>query len=893
MIGVIADLNLWGKQDGLPERYPLLCHMLDTAASAGVLWERWLRPGLRDQLTAALAPGNPDLARRRMMVVAALHDVGKANPVFQGQTRAAVDHAWAVDFRAELAGAGYPSSPPISQTVVSRHEAVSLTALHGNVLSDGVDPTEYYAAAAAGGHHGTFLRLNDGRLTPRELRSVCTGVWADQQHAHVQAVLDAAGLDAIPDEPLAGPHPAAALILISGLLILADWTASEEPCVEDGFKVRVETDPAQDPAVWVVRKIPWFTERLGQTLGEYKAIGSPLDAILGKYASTPSDLQRACMTTVGGLLLATYPTGDGKTEGALLRHAARPGEGLLFALPTRSTASAMMKRVRGAFGQTVNAAKLAHGFATLDTFYAPPRATIVTEHGDHQVDDRTTGLHPQDWFNGSKRSLLAPVTVSTCDQVLASALRQSHSHLRLLAIANKHVVLDEVHTYDIYQTRLLLELLAWWGETDTRVTLLSATLPTWQRNEFVAAYAPGATQLTAAQSVFPSHTFITPDGAGAGQPIPGSSRRSYDLHLAAVMSPDPVTHHVEWATQVRATHPGARIAVIVSRIDRAQQVAKQLAAAGQQVIVLHSRMTAGHREEISDQLQDLIGKDGTAKGVTVVGTQVIEASLDIDVDFMCTDLAPAPFLVQRAGRLWRKDDPTRAARLTCPVTAPELVVHAIPDEDGQLDKWGQVPYLLAEQVKTWTVLNATPVLAVPAGVQEFVDAAAYTWSDINAGGATNATEGQWMAAALARLSKAKGVSIPFTGPDGYLAEPTYLGLVGLTNRSDVDDAETRFIDVVSHTFLLIDRSGVTPHAWTGSLRDLTCVTNPARLKLAQAATVPANGKVDRVLWAAHQATVGGRDWNPKSSILSRLLPIDMSAHLDITYDHAVGLQVDT
>ena len=890
MTVAVADLNLWGKQDGLPERYPLLCHLLDTAASAGVLWDRWLRPGLRDQMTAALAPGDPALARRRMMVVAALHDVGKANPVFAGQTRAKFDQPWAADFRAELAAAGYEAAPQISQAVVSRHEAVSLTALHGTVIPCSADPTRDYVAVAAGGHHGTFPRLDGGRLTPRELKSVCTGAWDDQQHAHTQTVLDAMGLTAMPDAPLAGPHAAAALILISGLLILADWTASERACVNDGFKVKVQTDPSREPAAWVQRKTPWFVERLERTLGEYKAIDDPLNAILGTHAGTPSDLQRACMTSVGGLLLATYPTGDGKTEAALLRHAARVHEGLLFALPTRSTASAMMTRVRVPFGQTPNAAKLAHAFAALDTFYAPAQATLITEHADHQADDRVTGLHPQDWFNGSKRSLLAPVTVSTCDQVLASGLRQSHSHLRLLAIANKHVVLDEVHTYDIYQTRLLLELLAWWGETDTRVTLLSATLPTWQRNEFAAAYAPSAAQLTAAQSVFPSHTFITPDGAGAGNPIHGNSRRTYDLRLSAVTGPDSVLQHVTWARQVRATHADARIAVIVNRIDRAQEVAKHLAAAGHRVVVLHSRMTAGHREEVSNQLQNLIGKDGTATGVTVVGTQVVEASLDIDVDFMSTDLAPASSLVQRAGRLWRKDDPARAARLGTALTAPELVVHASFDDAGQLEKWGQVPYLLAEQVKTWNVLRATPVLAVPAGVQRFVDDAAYTWADIESSGSTNATEGQWMAAALARLSKASSVSIPFTGENGYLADPTYLGLVELTNHPDADDAETRFVDIVSHTFLLIDRSGSTPHAWTGSLQQLTQMTDPTQLKLAQAATVPANGRVDRALLDAHMVTVTGV-WKPRSAILTRLLPVDMAANPNLTYDPRVGLEV--
>ena len=189
MTVAIADLNLWGKQDGLPERYPLLCHLLDTAASAGVLWDRWLRPGLRDQLTVALAPGDPALARRRMMTVAALHDIGKANPVFQGQIRASNDKPWAAEHRAQLARDGYEIAPPISQPVVYRHEAVSLAALHGADMTGDMDPTEHYLAVATSGHHGAFHAVDDNRLTPRELRSVCAGAWGEQQHAHIESVL--------------------------------------------------------------------------------------------------------------------------------------------------------------------------------------------------------------------------------------------------------------------------------------------------------------------------------------------------------------------------------------------------------------------------------------------------------------------------------------------------------------------------------------------------------------------------------------------------------------------------------------------------------------------------------------------------------------------------------
>ena len=65
---------LWSKQHGLEAPYPLLAHLLDTAASAQVLWDRWLRTGLRDLIEGALGWQAPAW----VAAAAGLHDVGKA-----------------------------------------------------------------------------------------------------------------------------------------------------------------------------------------------------------------------------------------------------------------------------------------------------------------------------------------------------------------------------------------------------------------------------------------------------------------------------------------------------------------------------------------------------------------------------------------------------------------------------------------------------------------------------------------------------------------------------------------------------------------------------------------------------------------------------------------------
>src|SRR6266700_2655050 len=70
----------WTKQNPASCRYhPLLCHMLDVAAVAGLVWDHCLGPEFRKRLECSL--GND--ARKQIVFLAGAHDIGKASPGFQ------------------------------------------------------------------------------------------------------------------------------------------------------------------------------------------------------------------------------------------------------------------------------------------------------------------------------------------------------------------------------------------------------------------------------------------------------------------------------------------------------------------------------------------------------------------------------------------------------------------------------------------------------------------------------------------------------------------------------------------------------------------------------------------------------------------------------------------
>ncbi|RNL59203.1 CRISPR-associated helicase Cas3' [Arthrobacter oryzae] len=838
-------MPLWSKRQGLDGPYPLISHLLDTAASATALWDHWLRPGLRELIEDSLGPE----AQSWVTAAAGLHDLGKANPVFAGQLFAKTAEPWHEGTRRDLVAAGYSLEVPTERLRhLRRHEKVSALELASTDLDYGAPVSGDWLAASALGHHGRF-EIPDSHECKAFARSA-GGAWHESRDHLRAAITGACGLGTDPEVPEASP---AVAVLIAGLVVLADRTASEWHAVQRarGELASGVLNP-EDHLRWIEHRTRFFASRLEETLGVYRDFKDARASIAGDFELRP--LQQAALTAGAGLWIAMAPTGNGKTEAALLRHAAR-NERLIFALPTQATTNAMMKRVQNAYNGTGNVAELAHRLATVEDFYAPP-----AEHRMAGGD----GLIPSEFLRNGTARLLAPVSVSTIDQVLAGSLRTKWAHLRLLTLANAHVVIDEAHLMDQYQSALAGQLMTWWGATGTRVTVLSATLPQWQRDRFAQAYDR---TWVPAPICFPSH-----------ESVPGTpellTQESYGITVTTRRSDDPVRDHIDWADRMKKQAPQARLGIVVNTVGRAQQVALGLQRAGMDPIVLHSRMTAGHRRDAADRLLTEIGRGGQGTGTVVVGTQAIEASLDIDLDAISTDLAPAPSLIQRAGRAWRHPDPQRALRLP---GVHELPLQVITGEG----KRGALPYFSSELARVEKHLTGRTRLIMPDESQGFVEASALRLDEVDW------TEHEELTDHARRYARAGGVVIntnDLTDPYADLES-----LMRLTGHDVEEETATRLIEMPSITALTIDpggRGGV-PGAWTGSIGDLEAITPQDRtaLRQAMAATVPLNGKL------ARRALAIANSWNPQSRVLTAMIPVILGQG-GIGYDTLLGLVED-
>jgi len=109
----------------------------------------------------------------------------------------------------------------------------------------------------------------------------------------------------------------------------------------------------------------------------------------------------------------------------------------------------------------------------------------------------------------------------------------------------------------------------------------------------------------------------------------------------------------ELAGLIKSKHRnGTLTLVVVNRVDRAQDIYKELLEQGRtekDATVLHSRFREGDRKarmRLLDEKHDRI----------IVATQVVEAGVDISAHTLITELAPWPSLVQRFGRCNRRGE---------------------------------------------------------------------------------------------------------------------------------------------------------------------------------------------------------------------------------------------
>ncbi len=660
--------NFWGKahphSSSKSPAHPLIAHSLDVAAVALLLPNK--DGGFDGRVAGWLV---------------SLHDIGKFSRPFQAKAPEHWPDAWLGVLDAE----GVPSGP--------KHDALALVLLDevaGDLMAGVFPPRDgrfgwtqadrSHLFRAIAGHHGRPVAKPD----------IGRGVLGPGCEAAARAFIEAMTAVFRPP-PIPCPADSRALARLewelAGLTTLADWVGSRQawfPYVRD--------HAVADPAAY------FWTEALPRAAAALTAAGllqtrpAPFRGLKALFPAVevPSPVQSWAEETPlpDGPVLAVIEdlTGSGKTEAAVtlvhrLMDSGR-AHGMFLALPTMATANAMFDRMGTAYRRLFDdgagpSLVLAHGRAALDGRFAPAFEGAEPADGDAggrgDAADQTAESHCAAWLaEDRRRALLAEVGVGTIDQALLAVLPVRHATLRQRGLSGKVLVVDEAHAFDPYMEEELGALLQFHAAMGGSAVLLSATLPQALRQRLVDAFRKGlgSPRVALASTAYPLATLTGAEGSVVERAC--APRDGLPRTVRVTRVPDEMA---ALARVVDAARRGAAVVWVRNTVDDALAAAALLRANGIEPLIFHARFALCDRLRIEGEVLRRFGRNAgpLERAGVLVATQVVESSLDLDFDLLCSDLAPVDSLIQRAGRLWRHERERTLTEREMVVLSPEPV----------------------------------------------------------------------------------------------------------------------------------------------------------------------------------------------------------------------------
>ncbi len=707
-------LKYWGKADpkypGVPKWHPLAYHCLDVAAVAAAWWD--VSPVIRRVFLKAFN-GNDSEVRAWVLFFVALHDIGKVDLRFQVKADEILMQSWSGIDLSEVDGSQFRTFDHGRQGFAWAIKECPQWA--GIEMSYDIQTNWFPWLAAVTGHHGDLPEAGDPDREYAEEHLMNHDRDARREWVAALAALFLSPTAVVLDTPPPCESPAQALL--AGFCAVCDWIGSN---IE--VSPYVEFNPGLGLDSYFVRRIDELKGQgclskfgLVRTVLEYQGLASLL-----KSKETPRGVQVRVddLPCAPGLTLIEAPTGSGKTEAALAHAwrllAAGLADSIIFALPTQATANAMLKRVESfaniAFQGSGANIVLAHGKRGLN----PEFERLVNtgrKQSVQQQEDATAQC--ANWLAQSrKRIFLGQVGVCTVDQTLLSVLPVRHKFVRGFGLNKAVLIVDEVHAYDAYMHGLLAEELRRQKSIGGSAILLSATLPAGVRAKLFEAWD------VAAPSDAP-YPVLWAAGESGAEPIEvpvdqQPSRREVfvqSISLQKAMPDDAVLERI-----VEAAEGGARVAVVANLVDAAQHIARQLKErTAMPVDLFHARYRFADRQDKEQFALDNFGRDAVRQsGRILVATQVVEQSLDLDFDWMLTQICPVDLLFQRLGRLHRHER-------TRPIgyEVPNCTVMTVDDDDYGLHKliYGNTRVLW----RTSHLLSNTDRIVFPQAYREWIE----------------------------------------------------------------------------------------------------------------------------------------------------------------------------
>ncbi|MDI3508726.1 MAG: CRISPR-associated endonuclease/helicase Cas3 [Clostridiales bacterium] len=299
-------------------------------------------------------------------------------------------------------------------------------------------------------------------------------------------------------------------------------------------------------------------------------------------------------------LLIVASTGIGKTEAALMW----AGEDkTFFTLPLRVTLNSLYSRIKDGIG--FNKAGLLH-------------STAIDYLADKGYEDAVE-IYEQ------SRQLANKLSFTTVDQIFPFAFRYKGYEKIYATLSYSKTVVDEIQAYSPRMAASILKGLEMVHDMNGSFMVMTATLPRIYKEYLRQHNVP-----------FEERRFLSP----------------IDRHMIEIKEM-PILNDTD---EIIKKGRNKKVLVLANTVARASELYARLKGCMKEneqkhVNLLHSLFIQKDRAKKEAEVQDFTLHSGYGIWVS---TQIVEASLDVDFDYLFTEMSTLDSLFQRFGRCYRK-----------------------------------------------------------------------------------------------------------------------------------------------------------------------------------------------------------------------------------------------
>ena len=403
-------------------------------------------------------------------------------------------------------------------------------------------------------------------------------------------------------------------IKLLGLLMKCDHSAS------GGYKIEYPNDFLEDA--------------LNNLLNEFKEKDKSADW---------NNMQKFCKENSDKNIIAIADTGMGKTEGGFLWGG---NNKIFFVLPLRTTINAMYKRFDEVIIKGENKEErvgLLHS-NSLEYYLNNKKELVIDDNDEKEMDILE--------YNKRGKHLSLPVTICTPDQIFNFILKYKGYESKLATLSYSKIILDEMQMYDANLLAAVIFGITKIIEMGGKIAIVTATFPPIIEY-FLNKYLMKDNQNVIKDLDNPEETIEKP--LFIKKKFTNNEKIRHNILL---IDDEIGIEQILWKFKENRKNKRSsnKILVICNTIKKAQEIYLKLKESPDlenKINMLHSNFIREDRESKEKEILDFGRTDFNGEGIWI-STSLVEASLDIDFDYLFTELQDLNSLFQRFGRCNRK-----------------------------------------------------------------------------------------------------------------------------------------------------------------------------------------------------------------------------------------------